>query len=161
MTRRVATYRAFVSTGATRHTTLWTEGRRPGRLVVNAAGFLVLVVVLADLLAYREITVLFDVAFVLVCIGAALAVRPRDFFVVGVLPPLLMAGTMALLAALVRGEVADPRDGFLQAWVSGLAHHSSYLVVGYGLTLCLLALRQIAVKNSGPIRSRARTPVSR
>ena len=150
-----------VSTGETHHRTLWTEGRRPGRLVVNAAGFLVLVVVLTDLLAFGDVTVLFDVAFVVVCVGAALAVRPRDFFVVGVLPPLLMAGTMAVLAGLFRVEVADPRDGFLQAWVSGLAHHSSSLVVGYGLTLCLLALRQVAVKNSGPIRSRTRTPVSR
>ena len=43
---------------------------------------------------------LFDVAFVLVCVAAALAVRPRDFFVIGVLPPLLMAGTVAVLALL-------------------------------------------------------------
>ena len=38
--------------------------------------------------------------------------------------------------------MADPGDGFLQAVVSGLAHHAGSLVVGYALTLAILALRQ-------------------
>ena len=142
-----------MSTGATHHRTLWEEGRKPGRLVVNAAGLLVLLVVLLDLLAFGDLTLLFDVAFVLVCVAAALAVRPRDFFVIGVFPPLLMAGTIAILAVISRTSIADPGDGFLQAVVSGLAHHSGYLVVGYALTLAILALRQVALKHSGTIRA--------
>ena len=39
----------------------------------------------------------------LVCLGAALAVHPRDFFRVGVLPPLLLLGLIALLAIVHRG----------------------------------------------------------
>ncbi len=142
-----------MSTAASHRRTLWEEGRRPGRLVANAAGLLVLLVVLADLTISRDITLLFDVAFVLTCVAAALAVRPRDFFVVGVLPPLLMAGTFAVLAMIFRGAIADPADGFLQAVVSGLAHHSGSLVVGYGLTLVVLAIRQVAVRNAGTIRA--------
>jgi hypothetical protein len=113
----------------------------------------VLLVVLVDLLAFRGLTLLFDVAFVLVCIAAALAVRPKDFFVIGVFPPLLMLGTVALLALTFRGTVADRTDGLLQAVVSGLAHHSGSLVVGYVLTLVLLALRQVARRNAGAIRA--------
>ena len=120
--------------------------------MANAAGVLVLLVVVLDLLVFSGVTVLFDVAFVLVCVAAALAVRPRDFFVIGVLPPLLMAGTVAVLALLTRGSVADPGDGFLQAVVSGLAHHAGSLVVGYALTLAILALRQVALRNAGTIR---------
>jgi hypothetical protein len=141
-----------VSTGAAHHRTLWEEGRQPGRLVANAAGVLVLLVVVLDLLVFSGVTVLFDVAFVLVCVAAALAVRPQDFFVIGVFPPLLMAGTVAVLALLTRGSVADPGDGFLQAVVSGLAHHAGSLVVGYALTLAILALRQVARRNAGTIR---------
>jgi Domain of unknown function (DUF6542) len=141
-----------VSTGAAHHRTLWEEGRQPGRLVASAAGALVLLVVVLDLVVFSGVTAVFDVAFVLVCVAAALAVRPRDFFVIGVLPPLLMAGTVAVLALLSRSTVADPGDGFLQAVVSGLAHHSGSLVAGYALTLAILALRQVALRNAGTIR---------
>ena len=37
--------------------------------------------------------------------------------------------------------------------VSGLAHHAGSLVVGYALTLGILALRQVALRNAGAIRS--------
>ena len=39
--------------------------------------------------------------------------------------------------------------------MSGLAHHSGALVVGYALTLCLLALRQVALSNAGVLRGLA------
>ena len=96
---------------------------------------------------------LFDVTFVLVSVVAALAVRPKDFFVIGVFPPLLMLGTVVLVALTFRGIVADKGDGFLQAVVSGLAHHAGSLVAGYALTLGILALRQVALRNAGAIRS--------
>jgi hypothetical protein len=150
-------YGAGVSTAAPPHRrTLWEEGRRPGRLVAVAAGLVTLLVVLLDLLVFDDLTLLFDVAFVLVCTAAALAVRPRDFFVVGVLPPLLMAGTIAVLAMLSRDAVADPDDGFFQTLVSGLAHHAGALVAGYALTLLVLALRQVALRNAGTIRAGSR-----
>ena len=121
--------------------------------MVASATFLLLFVVLMDLLAFRDLTVMSDVVFVLVCAAAALAVRPREFFVVGVLPPLLMAATVGFLALMARDAVADPADGFGQALVSGLAHHAGALIVGYGLTLALLALRQVARRNAGIIRA--------
>ncbi|MGZ5416258.1 MAG: DUF6542 domain-containing protein [Nocardioides sp.] len=136
--------------------TLWEEGRHPGRLVAHAAGAAALLVVLAHLLLTDDLTVAFDVAFVMICVAAALAVRPRDFFVVGVLPPLLMAGTVLVLAIFARGAVADPRDGVVQATVSGLAHHAGALVLGYVLALVVLALRQVAMRNSGTIRGTGR-----
>jgi hypothetical protein len=145
-----------VSTGATHQRTLWEEGRKPAPLVVLASALLMLLVVLLDLLAFRDLTVLSDIAFVMICAGAALSVRPREFFVVGVLPPLLLAGVVVFLALLSRDAVADPADGVGQALVSGLAHHAEALVVGYALTLVLLALRQVALRNAGVLRRTAR-----
>lgn len=146
---------------APRRKTLWEEGRHPGRLVVHAAAAVALVVVLAHLMLADELTWVFDLAFVLVCVSAALAVRQRDFFVVGVMPPLLMAGTMLVLAVVARGAIADARDGVIQALVSGLAHHAGALALGYALALGVLALRQVAARNAGVIRGAARPHVPR
>jgi len=152
-------YGGRVSTDATHHRTLWEEGRHPGGVVAPVAALSLLVVVLLDLLVVDGLSLFFDIAFVLVCAGAALAVRPREFFVIGVFPPLLMAGTVVVLALLSRSSVADPADGFLQAVVSGLAHHAGTLVLGYLLTLALLALRQVAIRNAGVLRAGIRHPV--
>ena len=113
-------------------------------------------VVTLDLIVFSDVTLFTDITFVLVCAVAALAVRPRDFFVVGVCPPLLMAGAFTVLALLRRGALAEPTDGFFQALVSGLAHHAGALVIGYGVTLAVLALRQVASRHAGRIRTSTR-----
>ncbi len=141
-----------MSTAAPHHRTLWEEGRRPGRLVAVAAAVAVLLVVLVDVAAFGRLTVLFDTAFVVVCVAAALSVRPREFFVIGVYPPLLMAGAFVALSLASRSAIARVGDGFLQAVVSGLAHHSTALALGYALTLVLLAVRQVATRHDGALR---------
>ena len=132
--------------------TLWEEGTHPGALVIRAAVIALLVVTLVSLLFGNRIGVLFDVVFVLVCVGSALWVRPRDFFSIGVLPPLLLAFVVVLLAVLDRAAVGKAHDPFVQAVVSGLAHHSLALAVGYALTLATLALRQVALRHEGRLR---------
>lgn len=138
---------------APRRRTLWEEGRRPAHLVVRDAVVAVLLATLASLLVGDRIGAFFDVVFVLACLGAALLVRPADFFVVGVLPPLLLAATVLLLSLLDRGAVARADDRLVQAVVSGLAHHAIALVVGYALTLTVLALRQVALRHHGTLRA--------
>jgi ATP/ADP translocase len=105
-----------------------------------------------DLLLTDRLSLFFDLTFVVLCLAAALAVRPRDFFVVGVLPPLLMLATVVLLAGTARTAVAEEVDGLAQAIVSGLAHHAGALVAGYALALTVLAVRQVALRNSGLLR---------
>jgi hypothetical protein len=118
-----------------------------GSRVIRLAVLGGLVVLAVDLAINRHVTILFDIGFVLVCLGAALAVHPRDFFGVGVLPPLLLLGFVTLLSVTERGWVAQPDDGVIQAVVSGLAHRASGLMVAYALVLAVLAIRQrVAVK---------------
>jgi hypothetical protein len=88
----------------------------------------------------------FDLWFVLICFGLALLVRPRDFFTVGVLPPLIMLGAFAVLALGRPEAIAEPQDGLVQAVVSGLAHHSVALTIGYALCLATLLARQRAAR---------------
>jgi hypothetical protein len=122
-----------------------------------------LLVASLEVMTVGDINLVYDVVFVLACVAAALAVRPRDFFMVGVLPPLLMLSIVLLFAIVARDAVADPRDGIVQATVSGLAHHAGALVLGYALALAVLALRQLALRNSGTIRApgRGRLPGQR
>jgi hypothetical protein len=113
-------------------------GSRVTRLAVLGG----LVVLGLDLAVFGRLNALFDIGFVLVCVGAALAVHPRDFFRIGVLPPLLLLGLITLVAVVHRDWIAEPGDGLVQAVVSGLAHRASGLLAAYLLALAVLAMRQ-------------------
>jgi hypothetical protein len=132
--------------------TLWEEGRRPGRQVATLSLLAALGLAGINLFFTGRLSLFFDLTFVVLCLVAALAVRPLDLFVVGVLPPLLMLATVVLLAGVARTAVGEEVDGFAQAVVSGLAHHAGALVAGYALALAVLALRQVALRNSGLLR---------
>lgn len=125
----------------TRARTLWEEGTEPGHQVVVLGIAVTLTVVSLDMLLDRGLGLLFDLVFVALCVALALLVRPRDFFTVGVLPPLLMLGVFILLGAFDPGTLARAHDGTVQAVVTGLARHATALAVGYGLALACLAMR--------------------
>ena len=149
----------MVSVSSTRtapRKTLWEEGRHSGRLVRTVTATILLAVALVDTVAFGRLTVLFDITFVVVCVAAALAVRPRDFFVVGCPAAALDArdrGDPGGVRALGRGRAGRRRRPGRPS--PGLAHHAGALVVGYTLTLGILALRQVAARNAGVIRSGA------
>jgi hypothetical protein len=125
--------------------TLWEEGHERGRNVVALGLALALTAVVLDLAMIGRLGLFFDLAFVVLCAALALLVRPEEFFTVGVLPPLLMVGVFTLLGLVAPSSIADPRDGVVQAVVTGLAAHSVALVVAYALCLLFLAIRQRAV----------------
>ncbi|CAI9409824.1 DUF6542 domain-containing protein [Nocardioides sp. T2.26MG-1] len=140
------------------HRTLWEEGHEPGRQVVALGLALALSAVVLDQSLAGSVGVLFDVCFVLLCIATALAVRPADFFTVGVLPPMLMVVVFALLGATRPALIADPGDGVVQAVVSGLSHHAGALVTGYLICLAILAVRQRVLSQAASKRSGSPAP---
>jgi len=118
------------------------EGETSGSEVATLASALVLTVAAAEVLLVGHLRLFFDLCFVMVCLGAALMVRPRDFFTVGVLPPLLMVGTMVIVALNGPKVIATPHDGMVQAVITGLAHHSLALFAGYAVCLITLLVRR-------------------
>lgn len=124
----------------------------PGARVVAGAALLMGLVAAGNVALAGRLSLFHDLTFVVVCLVAALAVRPRDFFAVGVLPPLLMFATVATLAVVDGAWVADARDGLVQAVVSGLALHATALAAGYAVVLVVLALRQVALRDAGSLR---------
>jgi hypothetical protein len=142
--------------------TLWEEGREPGRQVVALGAALALTAVVVDVAVVGRVSLFFDLCFVTVCVAVALAVHPRDFFTVGVLPPLLMMGVFVLLGLTRPEAIADRSDGVVQAVVSGLSHHSVALVVGYLLCLGCLAMRQrMSQRTSAQAANRSGSPAPR
>ena len=122
--------------------TVWEEGHEPGPRVVALGLALALSIVALDLAVAGRVSLLFDVCFVAVCVALALAVRPQDFFTVGVLPPLIMLTVFLILAVARPATIAHAGDGVVQAVVSGLSTHAVALGLGYGLCLACLAVRQ-------------------
>jgi hypothetical protein len=123
---------------------LWDEGREPGRQVVALGVAIALTLVTLDLLLVGEVSLFFDLSFIVLCLGLAVTVRSDDFFTVGVLPPLIMVAVFALLGVVAPGTIAHESDGVVQAVVTGLAIHSGALLGGYALCLATLFLRQRA-----------------
>lgn len=118
------------------------DDRAPARRLALVGAALALSAVAFDLALAGRLTLFFDLAFVVACLGLAVAVRPDALFTVGVGPPLLMVVGFVVLAAARPGAIADAGDGVVQATVTGLAHHSGALVTGYLLCLATLAVRR-------------------
>ncbi|SFB78642.1 hypothetical protein SAMN04487968_101508 [Nocardioides terrae] len=133
----------------------WHPGHEPGRQVVALGVALVLSGALLDLAITGRITWLFDVVFVLTCAALAVLVAPRDLFTVGVLPPLLMLAVFVLVALAHTAALGHRDDSVAQAVVSGLAHHSLALCLGYALCLALLAQRRRLLQPTKRVQSPA------
>lgn len=133
--------------------TLWEEGRWSGERVTRLSVLACVLLLAVDLTLSGHPGVVFDIGFGLICVGAALAVHPRDFFRVGVLPPLLLLGCTIVLSLVARSTIAHRGDGFVQGVVSGLADRAGALVAGYALALAVLAIRHHVMQ-----RAAARVP---
>ena len=134
--------------------TVWEEGHESGREMVALGVALALTAAALDLGVTGQVGLLFDLGFVAVCLALALAVDPRYFFTVGVLPPLLMLATFGLLGLTRAEAIARPGDGLAQAVISGLSHHSLGLVVAYLVTLAVLVIRvRVRVKREDDARA--------
>ncbi len=120
---------------------IW-DGESRGSEVVALTVALTLTAATVEITVGGHLRLFFDLCFVAICLAAAMLVRPRDFFTVGVLPPLLMVGTMVLVALNGTEVIAHRHDSVVQAVVTGLARHSVALFVGYAVCLVTLVLRQ-------------------
>ncbi len=119
----------------------WEVGREPGRQVVSLGVAVTLTAVSIDVLLVGRLTLFFDLCFMVLCLGLAALVRRRDFYMVALLPPLLMTTVFTFVALVAREAVADRADSLIQAVVSGVATHGIALFLGYALCLGWLGWR--------------------
>lgn len=114
----------------------------PASRVIRLSLLLSALIVAGDLALTHRLGLAFGIAFPLVCMAAAIAVRPTDFFAIGVFPPILMFAVMLVVSATDRSALAKPDDGLTQGVITGLTEHAIALLVGYALCLGVLAVRQ-------------------
>lgn len=119
----------------------WAAGGEPGRQVVSLGVAVTLTAVSIDVLLVGRLTLFFDLCFMVLCLAMAALVRRRDFFLVALLPPLLMTVVFGFVALVARGAIADAGDSVLQAVISGVATHGIALFLGYALCLAWLGWR--------------------
>ena len=88
--------------------------------------------------------IFFSVCFVLTALTTALLVRSDGFFVVGVLPPLLLLALLTGVAIVAPGHIDAPVPadaGVLQLVIAGLVAHASELAVAHLSALAIIAAR--------------------
>ena len=145
-----ANYRGAVSSVRHQpHRPAAQRGTTPAYDVVTLTVALLLTATVVDLTLSDRPGLLFDLAFVSLCVAAALTVRVEDLFDVGVLPPLALLLVVVLLAISDPGSVARPTDGVVQATVTGLSGHALALALGYAACLGLLATRRSVLERAG------------
>ncbi|MGN0063519.1 MAG: DUF6542 domain-containing protein [Nocardioides sp.] len=122
----------------------WEVGLETGRSL-TALGFAVaLTAAWINVALMDGVGLFYDLVFITLCLLLAWLVRPEDFYLVATLPPIITLVTFALIAAVQPEAVADPGDGFAQALVTALVHHSLSFLVGFLLCLACLGLRMRA-----------------
>lgn len=137
---------------------VWQRGREPAHALAALAIAVTLTLVVADTVMFATVGLLFDFGFVMLCATLALWVRPGEFIVVGLFPPLVMLGVFTLFGLTTPGVIAHPDDGIVQAVVSGVSHHSLALFIGYAVCLGCLGYRQHLIDTGSQVRRRAVPP---
>jgi hypothetical protein len=109
---------------------------------VVAGGVLATAAVVAlDLTLTHRLSLFFDLCFILVSLCAALLVRRRGLYTVGILPPLLLGAVVAIVAVLSPAALTDSRLPLVSTWLTGLAHHGVALAAAHVVVLAIVGLR--------------------
>jgi hypothetical protein len=115
----------------------------PGRGVICFSALAAFVVAGVDVALNDRLTVFFSLGFILIAVLGAIGVRRSDLFTAGVLPPLLLAGVMGVLAVALPNAIGTPTDSINHAWVAGLADHAGGLISALAAALLIIALRML------------------
>ena len=113
--------------------------------VVTVSAACVLGAAAVQLLLTDALGLFFGACFVLTSITAALVVRTDGFFVVGVLPPLLLIGVLTTVGVADPSAIDAPGlaedAGLLQRVIAGIVSQAGALVIGHGAAIAVIGLR--------------------
>jgi hypothetical protein len=111
------------------------------RGIVAAASAATLLFAVLEVALTGHVGLVFDVGFVAVCVTSALCFRRADFFTGAVMPPLMFAATVGLVALVAPATLTDDSGGFGEGLLGGLATNAGWLAAGYAGSLLTLAAR--------------------
>lgn len=119
----------------------WIHGTEPARPLWALGAALTLTAVAVDHVLSGHLTFFFDVCFIATCTLLAFRITPGQFTSAAAMPPVLMLGVLVFLSIVSPATIADQGDGFIQALVSGLAHHAVGFAFGFAAALGVLQYR--------------------
>jgi hypothetical protein len=134
-----------MSQAVTRPPGAWARRDLNARQAILIAGIAMATLVGLDLSNDGRIGFMFSLGFVLIVVTVALGVDLESLFQAGVFPPMLLIGTLGVVAMLwpdsihVNGLAKDA--GFIARLIAATIDHGKTLVVGHGLALGLIGLR--------------------
>ena len=120
----------------------WLYGTEPGRAIAPLGLALVTTTVAITWTLGSKLGLFYDLTFVTVCLLLAVRIQRDEFGFAVTLPPALMGAVLLLLAVASPETIADEGDGFVQAFVTGVATHSLALLVGWAFALLALEARR-------------------
>lgn len=120
----------------------WLYGTEPGRAIAPLGLALVTTAVAITWLLDSQLGLFYDLSFVTICLLLAVRIHRAEFGFAVTLPPALMGAVLVLLAVASPAMIADEGDGFVQAFVTGVATHSLALLVGWVFALLALEARR-------------------
>ena len=133
-----------------------TVSRSPGGLAAHdltvrgtvLLGCLAMAVVTGLDLADGHLGLLFSLGFVLIVVTLPLAIDVHQLFPAGILPPLLLLGTLLVVCVFrpagltIEGVAADA--GLITRYIASIVDHGLTLVIGHGLALAVIVWRILA-----------------
>lgn len=133
-----------MSQAVTRSAGVWSRRDLNARQAIVYACAAMAILTGLDLIDGR-VGFLFSLGFMLIVVTVALAVDLDSLFQAGVFPPMLLIGSLGIVAMLwsdaiqVNGLAADA--GYVARLIATTIDHGKTLVLGHGLALGLVVLR--------------------
>lgn len=133
-----------MSSTSTRTPAAWAQHDLSARQAIWCAVGAMTLVTMLDLLDGR-LGLLFSVGFILIAGTASLSVDLDSLFPTGVLPPVLLFGTLWLVAVVspsaIQVDGLAATAGVMARLIAGVIDHGMTLVIGHGLALGIIVLR--------------------
>lgn len=133
-----------MSQAVTRTTGAWARRDLNARQAILIAWLAMSVVTGLDL-ADGRLGFVFSLGFVLIVVTVALGVDIDSLLQAGVFPPMLLIGSLAIIAMFwsdaIQVNGMAQGAGFIARLIAAMIDHGKTLVIGHGLALGLIALR--------------------
>lgn len=146
-----------MSQSVTRSPGAWARRDLNARQAILVACFAMAALVGLDLADNDRLGFTFSLGFVLIVVTVAMGVDLQSLFQAGVFPPMLLIGSLAVVAMFwpdairVNGMAQDA--GFIARLIAATIDHGKTLVVGHGLALGIIALRIATAPDRQPSTS--------
>ncbi len=114
----------------------------PARGLIVATGITTAACAMLDLALTGRISFFFDLCFVVICLVAAMSASPRALFTVAVLPPLVFATLVGVVAVVAPTTITS--GSFSRVFLTGLAAHAVPLCAAYATALAVACARGLA-----------------